>query len=111
MTKELYSAIMKRYRYRNKFLKDKCQINRENRKIQRNFRRKLLRKTKKSYFDSLKTKKARILEPSGELLFLFSQKRCQKAKKLFLMKQKNIFLIIKKYAKFLIISFQTLSKT
>ena len=57
MTKELYSAIMKRYRYRNKFLKDKCQINRENRKIQRNFRRKLLRKTKNRTLTALKQKK------------------------------------------------------
>ena len=29
MTKELYNAIMKRSRYRNKFLKDKSQTSRE----------------------------------------------------------------------------------
>ena len=34
MTKELHNAIMKRSRYKNKFLKDKSQISRENHKIQ-----------------------------------------------------------------------------
>ena len=52
MTKELHNAIM-----RNKFLKDKSQTSRENYKIQRNLCKKLLRKTKKSYFESLNTKK------------------------------------------------------
>ena len=33
MTKELHNAVMKRSRYRNKFLKDKSQTNRENYKI------------------------------------------------------------------------------
>ena len=111
MTKELHNAIMKRSRYRNKFLKDKSQTSRENYKIQRNLCKKLLRKTKKSYFESLNTKKSRIIEPSGKLLFLFSQIRRQEVKRLSLLKQKNIFLMIKKYAKFLITSFQTLSQT
>ena len=75
---------MKKSRYRNKFLKDKSQTSREN------------YKTKKSYFESLNTKKSWMLEPSSKLLFLFSQKRRQKVKRLFLMKQKNIFLMIKK---------------
>ena len=57
MTKELHNAIMKRSRYRNKFLKDKSQTSRENYKIQRNLCKKLLRKTKKLYFQSLNTKK------------------------------------------------------
>ena len=97
MTKEL----QKRSRYRNKFSKDKSQTSRENYKIHRNLCKKLLRKTKKSYFESLNTKKnPRIIEPSGKLLFLFSQRRCQKVKRLSLMKQKT-FLIIKKYAQFL----------
>ena len=55
ITKELHNAIMKRSRYRNKFLKDKSQTSRENYKIQRNLCKKLLRKTKKSYFESLNT--------------------------------------------------------
>ena len=56
LTKELHNAIMKRSSWRNKFLKDKSQISRGNYKIQRNLRRKLLRKTEKSYFESLNTK-------------------------------------------------------
>ena len=66
---------MNRSRYRNKFLKDKSQTNRENYKIQWYICKKLLRKTKKSYFENLNTKKLRIIEPSGELLFLFLQER------------------------------------
>ena len=91
MTTELHNAIMKRSRYRNKFLKDKSQTSRENYKIQRNLCKKLLRKTKKSYFESLNTKKSRIIEPSGKLLFLFSQIRCQEVKRLSLLKQKTCF--------------------
>ena len=56
MTKELHNAIMKKSRYRNKFLKDKSQTSRENYKIQRKLCKKVLRKTKKSYFESLNTK-------------------------------------------------------
>ena len=57
MTKELHNAIMKRSKYRNKFLEDKSQASRENYKIQRNLCKKLLRKTKKSCFESPNTKK------------------------------------------------------
>ena len=102
---------MKRSRYRNKFLKDKSQTSRENYKIQRNLCKKLLRKTKKSYFESLNTKKSRIIETFGKLLFLFSQIKRQEVKRLFLLKQKNIFLMIKKFAISLITSFQKLSQT
>ena len=56
MTTELHNAIMKRSRYRNKFLKDKSQTRRENYTIQRNLSKKLLRKTKISYFENLNTK-------------------------------------------------------
>ena len=108
MTKEVHNSIMKRSRYRNKFLKDKSQTSRENYKIQRNLCKKLLRKTKKSYFESLNTKKSRIIEPSGKL---FSQIRRQEVKRLSLLKQKNIVLMIKKYANILIASFQTFSQT
>ena len=48
MTKELHNAIMKRSRYRNKFLKDKSQTSTETYIIQQNLYNKLLRKTKKS---------------------------------------------------------------
>ena len=67
MTKELHNAIM-----RNKFLKDKSQTSRENYKIQRNLCKKLLRKTKKSYFESLNTKK--ITDNSTFCVPLFTNK-------------------------------------
>ena len=54
---ELQVAIMKRSRLRNKFLREKNQANRDNYKIQRNLCKKLLRKTKNSYFSNLDTKK------------------------------------------------------
>ena len=54
---ELYNAVMKRSRYRNKFLKHKSQTSREKYKIQRNSCKNLLRKTKILYFESLNTKK------------------------------------------------------
>ena len=110
MTKEHHNAIMKRSRYRNKFLKDKSQTSRGNYKIQRNLCQKLLRKTKKSYFESLNTKKVDN-RTFWKMLFLISQIRRQEVKRLSLLKQKIIFLMIKKYAKFLIASFQTLSQT
>ena len=57
MTKELQVAIMERSRLRNKFLREKNQPNRDTYKLQRNFCKKLLRKTKNSYFSNLDTKK------------------------------------------------------
>ena len=56
MTKELHNAIMKRSRYRSKFLKDKSQTSRENYKIQQKLCNKLLWKTEILYFESLNTK-------------------------------------------------------
>ena len=53
MTKELHNTIMKRLKYRNRFLKDKSQTSSEYYKIQRNVSKKLLKKTEKSYFESL----------------------------------------------------------
>ena len=57
MTKELHKAIMKRSRLRNKFLKNKNEINRNNYKVQRNYCKKLLKTTKKQYFNNLNTTK------------------------------------------------------
>ena len=45
MTKERHNAIMKRLKFRNKFLRDKSLKNRENYKIQRNLPKNHLRKT------------------------------------------------------------------
>ena len=57
MTKELHKAIMKRSRLRNKFLKNRTENNQKNFEHQRNFCKKLLRITKKSYYSNLDTKK------------------------------------------------------
>ena len=46
MTTELHNAIMKRSRYRNKFLKDKSQTNRGNYKNQQYSCKNLLKKSK-----------------------------------------------------------------
>ena len=53
-------------------------------------------KPKNSILTALIQKKSRVIETSGKMLFLFWQKRCQKEKRLFLMKKKTIFLMIKK---------------
>ena len=53
MTKELHKAIMKRSRLRNKFLKTKSITDRKNYNVQRNYCKKLLRSSKKSYFNNL----------------------------------------------------------
>ena len=52
MTKELHKGIMKRLRLRNKFLKNKDEINRNNYKVQRNYWKKLLKNTKKQYLSN-----------------------------------------------------------
>ena len=57
MTKELHKGIMKRLRLRNKFLKNKDEINRNNYKVQRNYWKKLLKNTKKQYFSNLNNSK------------------------------------------------------
>ena len=53
MTKELHEAIMKRSRLKNKFLKNKNEINRDNNKVQRNYFKKLVKTTYKQYFNNL----------------------------------------------------------
>ena len=57
MSKELHKAIMERSRLRNKFLKHRTDTNKKNYNTQRNLRRRLLKNTKKSYFENLDTKK------------------------------------------------------
>ena len=53
ITKELHKAILKRSRLRNTFLKTKSITNRKNYNVQRNYCKKLLRSTIKSYFSNL----------------------------------------------------------
>ena len=57
MTKELLKGIMKRWRLTNEFLKNKNKINRNNYKVQRSYCIKLLKTTKKQYFNNLNTSK------------------------------------------------------
>ena len=56
MSKELHKAIMKRPRLRNKFLKHRTDTNKKNYSTQENLCKKLLKNTKKSYFENLGTK-------------------------------------------------------
>ena len=53
MTKDLHKAIMKRSKLRNKFLKSR----RKNHTSQRNLCKKLLKNTKRTYFNNLDIKK------------------------------------------------------
>ena len=57
MSKELHKAIMKRSRLRNQFLKHRTDTNKKNYNTQKNLCKKLLKNTKKSYFEDFDTKK------------------------------------------------------
>ena len=57
MPKQLHKAIIKRSRLRSIFLKHRTDTNRKNYSTQRNLCKKLLKNTKKSYFENLNTKK------------------------------------------------------
>ena len=57
MSIELHKAIIKRSRLRDIFLKHRTYTNKKNDITQRNFCKKLLKNTKKSYFENLNTKK------------------------------------------------------
>ena len=56
MTKDLHKAIMKRSRLRNKFLRDRTDISREEYKKQKNLCVSLLKKAKKGHFANLDLK-------------------------------------------------------
>ena len=56
MNKELSKAIMDRTRYRNRFLKNRTEINRKKYSKQRNYCVSLLRKTKRAYYSNLNEK-------------------------------------------------------
>ena len=70
MTKELHKAIMNRSRLRKKCLKDRAEANQKNFKLQRTFRKILLRTTKKSYCSNLDIKKLQVTKPSGNLTII-----------------------------------------
>ena len=79
---------MSRSRYRKKLLKDKSQTSRENYKIQRNLCKKLLRKRKKSYFESFNIKKIKDNRTFWQNVVPSFTKKASKGEKIF---QKNIF--------------------
>ena len=57
MTKNLHKAIMKRSKFINKFLKSRNLSDRKNYAPQRNVCKKLLKNTKRTYFNNLDIKK------------------------------------------------------
>ena len=57
MTKDLHKAIMKRSKLRNKFLKSRNLSDRKNYTSQRNLCKKLLKNTKRTYFNNLDIRK------------------------------------------------------
>ena len=111
MTKELHNAIMQRSRYRNKCLKDKSQTSRENSKIQQNLCKKILSKTKKSYFESLNTKKTTDNRTFWESVVSLFTNKASGGEKIILNEAEKHISDDKKYAKILVTSFQTLSQT
>ena len=83
MTKELHKAIVKRSRLRNKFLKTKSITDRKNYNVQRNYCKKLLRSTKKSYFNNLDISKINDNRSFWKTIVpLFSKKNLKKRKNL-----------------------------
>ena len=81
MTKELHKAIMKRSRSRNKFLKTNSITDRKNYDLQRNYCKKLLRATKKSYFNNLEIIKINDNRSFWEAIVpLFSKKNSKSEK-------------------------------
>ena len=97
MTKELHKAIMKRSRLRNKFLKDRTENNQKNFKHQRNFCKKLLRTTKKSYYSNLDIKKVTDNKTFWKTIIPLFTKRPLKGEKINLTENGKKFLIILNY--------------
>ena len=97
MTKELHKAIMKRSRLRNKFLKNRTENNQKNFEHQRNFCKKLLRITKKSYYSNLDIKKVTDNKTFWKAIIPLFTKRPLKGEKLTLLKMTKIFLMILNY--------------
>ena len=79
-----HKAIMKRSRLRNKFLKDRTENNQKNFKLQRNFCKKLLRATKKSYYSNRDIKNVTDNKTFWKTIILFFTKRPLKGEKILL---------------------------
>ena len=89
LTKELYKAIVKGSRLRNRFLKDRTENNQKNFKLQRIFCKKLLRTTKK--YCSLLNIKQNLLENNRKTIISLFTKRPLKGEKFnFIENGKNI---------------------
>ena len=76
------STIKKRSRLRNKFLKTKSITGRKNYNVQRNYCKKLLRSTKKSYFNNLDISKIDDNRSFWKMIVPYFTKKTQRAKKL-----------------------------
>ena len=82
MTKELHKAMMKRSRLRNKILKTKSITGRKNYNVQWNYCKKLLRSTKKSYFNNLDISKINDNRSFWKTVVPLFRKKPQKVRKL-----------------------------
>ena len=87
MTKELHQPIMKRSRLRNKFLKTKSITDRKNYDFQWNCCKKLLRYTKKLYFNNLDISKINDNRSFWKTIVPLFSKKTQKGKILSWMKK------------------------
>ena len=105
MTKELHVAIMKSSRPRNKFLSEKHQVNRDNYKSQCNICKKLLQKTKNTYFINLDPKVFIDNRTSCKTDLPLFTTNGQKAKILLLMRVIKAFLMKKTLSKSYILFF------
>ena len=104
MTKELHKAIMKRSKVRNKFLKSKTLSDRKAYTSQRNFCKKLLRNTKRTYFNNLDIKKVTVTKHFGKLLFRCFQTNSREMRKM------KLSQLIVNWVKFLVTFFEKHSR-
>ena len=81
MTTELHKAIMKRSKLRKKFLKSRTFSGRKTYTSQRNLCKKLLKNTKRTYFNNLDIKKVTDNEHFEKLSFHSFQINSQKMRK------------------------------
>ena len=108
MTKELHKAIMKRSRLRNKFLKNKNEINRNNYNVQRNYCKKLLKTRKKQYFNNLNTSKVTDNRTFWKTVVPLFTNKPSRGAKIISRKVIKILKMILNYVKCLTRIFQTL---
>ena len=92
MTKELHKAIKKKSRLKNKFLKTKSITGRKHCNVQPNYCKKLLRSTKKSYFNNFDISKINYNWSFWKtIVFLFFRKKTPKSEKINLTEEgKNV---------------------